>query len=224
MVDRESRKVVKKNGKRPIPGLVLAGGLSRRMGGGDKALRLLGGRPLIAHVIERLSAQAAPLAINANGDRARFSAFGLPVIPDAEQDFSGPLAGVLAGLRWAADDVPSAQYLVTAACDTPFFPYDLAERFLQALAGCDQSLVAVAQSAGRAHPVFGLWRLTIADELARYLASGQRKVTAFLEAQPHIYVSFDEAGKVCQGLDPFFNANTAEELAEAEAHLMKDML
>ena len=105
-----------------VAGVILAGGLSRRMGGGDKSLRTLNGKPLILHVIERLGGQAGPIALNANGDASRFSPFGLPVIPDATTDFAGPLAGVLAGLRWAAEAAPDARFIVSAACDTPFFP------------------------------------------------------------------------------------------------------
>src|SRR5208337_2181900 len=97
-----------------LPGMVLAGGLSRRMGGGDKGLRELGGKPLILHVIERLSAQTSPVAINANGEASRYAAFGLPVIPDGRDDFAGPLAGVLAGMRWAAQATPGARFIVTA--------------------------------------------------------------------------------------------------------------
>ena len=137
-----------------IPGVVLAGGLSRRMGGGDKGMRELGGKPLMLHVIERLSAQASPLAINANGDPSRFAHFGLPVIPDATADFAGPLAGILAGLRWAGQAAPDARFIVTAACDTPFFPEDLVAKFLAAADGAYPAIV-LAQSAGQVHPVFG---------------------------------------------------------------------
>ena len=117
-----------------VAGVILAGGLSRRMGGGDKALRELGGKPLLQHAIERLSAQASPLAINANGDAARFAAFGLPVIADATDDSAGPLAGILTGLRWAAGAAPDVRFIATAACDTPFFPGDLVRQFLAAAA------------------------------------------------------------------------------------------
>src|SRR5215468_5852688 len=114
----------------PVAGIVLAGGLSRRMGGGDKGLRELGGKPLMAYTIERISVQASPVAINANGDLARFAAFGLPVIQDLTAGRPGPLAGVLAGMRWAEIAAPCARFIVTAACDTPFFPKDMTARFL----------------------------------------------------------------------------------------------
>src|SRR5579884_2157693 len=152
-----------------VAGVILAGGLSRRMGGGDKSLRLLGRKPLLRHVIERLAPQAFPLAINANGDPARFADFGLPVLPDATQDFAGPLAGVLAGLRWAASAVPEARYIVTAACDTPFFPKDLVSACLAAAGGTYPAIVH-ARSAGRTHPVFGIWPVALADDLKQSLA------------------------------------------------------
>ncbi len=113
-----------------VAGVILAGGLSRRMGGGDKSLRVLDGKPLIGHVIERIRGQAAPVAINANGDAVRFSTFGLPVIPDATADFAGPLAGVLAGMRWARTPRRGRAFIVTAACDTPFLPDDMVQKLL----------------------------------------------------------------------------------------------
>ncbi len=158
-----------------VAGVVLAGGLSRRMGGGDKALRDLAGKPLILHAIERLSAQASPLAISANGNASRFAAFGLPVIADATDDFAGPLAGVLAGLRWAARAAPDARFIVTAACDTPFFPQDLVAKFLAAADGAYPAVV-LAKSGEQVQPVFGLWPVVLADALADALASGTRKV------------------------------------------------
>ena len=136
-----------------VAGVVLAGGLSRRMGGGDKGLCQLDGKPLIQHVIERLAAQASPLAINANGDASRFAGLGLPVIADATEDFAGPLAGVLAGLRWAAKAAPEARFIVTAACDTPFFPADLVAKFLEA-AGDAYPAIVLAKSGERIQPVF----------------------------------------------------------------------
>src|SRR5271165_6549389 len=214
MTHRESRKVEIKPGA-PIPGLVLAGGLSRRMGGGDKSLRLLGSKPLILHVIERFARQASPLAINANGNPDLFLAYGLPVIPDADTDFAGPLAGILASLRWAARAVPEARFLATAACDTPFFPDVLVARLLAAVNASSASAIAVAASDGRLHPIFALWPMALADELAAALASGERKVTAFIERRPHIVVEFPFIQRPGRVLDPFFNINTPDEFAEA---------
>jgi molybdenum cofactor guanylyltransferase len=199
-----------------VAGVVLAGGLSRRMGGGDKGLREIGGKPLIQRAIERLSAQASPLAINANGDASRFAAFGLPVIADATDDFAGPLAGILAGLRWAAGASPDARFIVTAACDTPFFPADLVEQFLAA-AGSTYPVIVLAKSGGQVHPVFGLWPIALAGDLAEALAGGTRKVQAWSQLHPHTIVEFPIPAIDSKPADPFFNANTPEQLAEAEA-------
>lgn len=201
-----------------VAGVVLAGGLSRRMGCGDKALRDLAGKPLLLHAIERLSAQASPLAINANGDASRFAAFGLPVIADATDDFAGPLAGILAGLRWAAGAAPDARFIVTAACDTPFFPEDLVAKFLAAAGGAYPAIV-LAKSGEQVHPVFGLWPVALADALADALASGTRKVRYWAEQHPHFIAEFPTASVGGAFCDPFFNANTPEQLAEAAALL-----
>jgi molybdenum cofactor guanylyltransferase len=201
-------------GEEQIAGVLLAGGLSRRMGGGDKGLRDLDGKPLIRRVLDRLSAQASPLAINANGDPSRFASFGLPVIADATADYAGPLAGVLAGLRWAEKAAPRARFIVTAACDTPFFPEDLAAKLLAAARDVYPS-VALPMSGGQIHPVFGLWPIALADDLTEALARGRRKVLDWTALHPRFIVEFayvDFGGTLA---DPFFNANTPQELSEA---------
>jgi molybdenum cofactor guanylyltransferase len=195
-----------------VAGVILAGGLSRRMGGGDKALRELGGKPLIRRVLERLSPQASPIALNANGDPARFEALGLPVIPDATGDFPGPLAGVLAGMRWAS---PQARFIATAACDTPFLPQNLVETLLAASRGAYPAIV-LAASGDQVHPVFGLWPVALADDLAAALQNGTRKVLHWVERHPHFTARFPFASAGGTLVDPFFNANTPEDLAEAE--------
>ncbi len=204
-----------------VAGIILAGGLSRRMGGGDKALRELGGTPLIGHVIDRLKPQATRIGINANGDPRRFAAFGLPVVPDATGDVLGPLAGVLAGMRWSASAAPQARFIVTAACDTPFFPADLVRELFAATAGIYPS-VAVAASAGRVHPVFGLWPIALSEDLALALQEGTRKVQHWVDRHTHVAVEFPCAAAGGKRIDPFFNANTPEELAEAERLLAVD--
>ncbi len=197
-------------------GVVLAGGQSSRMGGGDKGLRLLGEQSILDRVIERLSPQVSDLALNANGDGERFSEFGLPVLPDSIDGFVGPLAGVLAGLDWAADQ--GAQTIVTAAADTPFFPCDLVPRLQLAAEGMRHPLVLAATQGdeGRMyrHPTFGLWPVALRDDLRAALTDGLRKVVMWTDKH---------AGRIAEfptvGLDPFFNVNTPEDLLAAEAML-----
>jgi molybdopterin-guanine dinucleotide biosynthesis protein A len=195
-----------------IAGVILAGGQSRRMGGGDKALLDLGGKPMLAHVIARLAAQAEPLAISANGDPERFKPFGLPVVADAGSNSEGPLAGVLAGLGWAR--TAGARYVVTVPSDAPFIPLDLVQRLREA-ARASASGFAVAASSGRVHPVAGLWTLDMADAIRTALAREERRVHAFIEKSGAAVVSFDDVSIGEARVDPFFNANTPEELQAA---------
>jgi molybdopterin-guanine dinucleotide biosynthesis protein A len=194
-----------------ILGVILAGGRATRMGGGDKGLILLGGRPILAHVIERLRPQGDALALNANGDPARFAAFGLPVLPDSVGGYPGPLAGVLAGLDWAAAEGAAA--IVTAAADTPFFPRDLAAR-LAAAAGEAGTPLAMAVTPGEGgpdrHPTFGLWPVALRDDLRAALGRGVRKVVAW--TGPH-----GCAGAAFPDAEAFFNVNTPEDLVRARA-------
>ncbi|MGD9509936.1 MAG: molybdenum cofactor guanylyltransferase MobA [Geminicoccaceae bacterium] len=194
-----------------ITGLLLAGGQARRMGGGDKCLRPLGGRPLLAHVIERARPQVNALVLNANGDADRFASFGLPVVADSVPDFAGPLAGILAGLDWAARCRPSDAWVLSIATDTPFFPRDLAAALLDATIAQNASL-ACAASGGRAHPVFGLWPAALREELRDAVRrEGLRKIDLWTARYPLAIVEFP-AGPV----DPFFNANRPEDLTQAE--------
>lgn len=190
----------------PVAGVLLAGGLARRMGGGDKCLLELRGRPMLAHAIDRLTPQVAALAINANGDPTRFAAFALPVLPDLVEGFAGPLAGVLTGMVWAREQVPEATWLVTAATDTPFFPTDLVERLCAAAGDAE---VAFAASGGRTHPVFGLWRLALLDDLRLALTEeDERKIDRFAGRYRVAEVDFP-----LRPFDPFFNVNRPEDLA-----------
>lgn len=191
-------------------GLVLAGGLARRMGGGDKALRMLAGRPLLDHVLARLAPQAGPVALSANGDPARFAAWGLPVLADTVPDFPGPLAGILAGLRWAGR-LGVAEVLVVPT-DTPFLPADLLARLR---AGRGAAMLACATSDGRVHPVVGLWRAALANPLEAALRAGERRVMGWMRARGLAEVPFPPGPEG----DPFANLNTPEELAAAERHL-----
>jgi molybdopterin-guanine dinucleotide biosynthesis protein A len=198
------------SGAAAVLGLVLAGGRATRMGGGDKCLLPLAGRPILGHILERLAPQVARIVLNANGDPARFAAFGLPVVPDAVAEHPGPLAGVLTGLEWARDQAPDLRWVVTVPGDGPFLPRDLVARFLAAAAG-GAELVA-ASSGGNSNPVIGLWPVALAGELRRALVEeGLRKVDRWTARHRLATVDWP-----AEPLDPFFNANTPDELAEAE--------
>ena len=198
-----------------IIGVLLAGGLARRMGGGDKPLRLLAGRPLLDHVIERLRPQVAGLVLNANGDPARFAVFGLPVVADSIPDYAGPLAGILAGLDWTASHRPDCPVIVTVATDAPFIPTNLVARLAQAMMGEGADL-ACAASGGQPHPVIGLWPVRLREDLRHALvAEGVRKVDVWTARYRLAQVAFSD-----RPIDPFFNANRPDDLEEA-ARLFK---
>jgi molybdenum cofactor guanylyltransferase len=200
-------------------GVLLAGGRSRRMGGGDKSLKMLGGRAMLAHAIDRLRPQVGEIVISANGDLARFSAFGLPVVADPIAGFAGPLAGVLAGFDWAVAKTPEARWIVTAATDTPFFPGDLVDRFVAA-AGHHETMIALAKSGGYVQPVFGLWPVALADDLRRWLAESEnRAVMGWVDRHEMVEVEFPGFSVAGELLDPFFNANTPEDMEVAETIL-----
>ena len=195
----------------PTYGIVLAGGLSRRMGGGDKTLRTIRGKPILARVIERLAPQCAGLVLNANGDPERFAPFGLPVVADDVPGFAGPLAGILAGLDWLARTSPNGEWAVSVAGDTPFIPADLVAR-LQAEREAADARLACAASGGRTHPVIALWPVSLRHELRAFLVEeGQRKVGDFIAR----YRRAEAAWRV-EPFDPFFNANAPHDLDEAE--------
>jgi len=203
-----------------ILGLLLAGGQSRRMGGGDKALRLLGGRPLLQRVIDRMRPQVAALVLNANGDPARFAGFGLPVVPDSIPDFAGPLAGILAGLDWAAAHRPDCPLIASVATDAPFLPENLVSNLHPGMAA-EGAELACAASAGQPHPVIGLWPVRLRDDLRRALVEeGVRKVDVWTGRYRLATVSFPELS-LGDGLaiDPFFNANRPEDFDRAAALL-----
>lgn len=195
-------------------GVLLAGGLARRMGGGDKPLRQIGGVPILARVIERLAPQCRGLVLNANGDAGRFHRFALPVVADDVPGFAGPLAGILAGLDWVAANHPDLTYVVSVAADTPFIPPDLVSRLHQARAA-EQATLACAASGGRAHPVIALWPVGLRDALRRALVvEDERKIDRFTARYPLALAHF-----ATQPFDPFFNANEPGDLAAAEALL-----
>jgi molybdopterin-guanine dinucleotide biosynthesis protein A len=198
-----------------ILGVLLAGGRSERMGGGDKCLVELNGRPLLAHAIERLRPQVASLVLNANGDPKRFARFGLPVVADTVTGFAGPLAGILAGMLFAQDRGPGIRYVATVATDSPFFPGDLVARLSAALEGGGK--LAIARCGGRDYPVFGLFPIGLAGDLAEFLATSRNlAVMAWIDRHASSSVEFEAPGGAP---DPFSNVNTPDDLAVAEAAL-----
>lgn len=189
-------------------GVILAGGLARRMGGGDKALQVVGGRTVLDRLTRCMAPQVSALVLNANGDPARFAAYGLPVVPDSLPGHPGPLAGVLAGMDWAAAHAPRARWIVTAPGDAPFLPADLVQRLH---AGRADALFACAASGGRTHPVAALWPVSARQKLRAAMEAGQRKMDAFTRPERTAVVEWPTGD-----LDPFLNVNTPKDLEEAE--------
>lgn len=197
-------------GRQAIVGAVLAGGLSRRMGGGDKPLRMLDGRTILDHVLDRFAAQCDAILLNANGDPKRLESCGLPVVADPLAGYCGPLAGILAALDWTAASRPDATLVATVPADCPFLPRDLVARLDRARQSAGTQ-VALASSDGRTHPVTGLWPVTLRESLRRALVEeGLRKVSSWTDRHSVALAEWP-AGRV----DPFFNVNTPEDLAEA---------
>jgi molybdenum cofactor guanylyltransferase len=194
-----------------IPSVLLAGGLARRMGGGDKPMRVIAGKTILERVISRLRPQCGGLILNANGDPTRFAQFGLPVIADNVADFPGPLAGILAGLDWVAANRPDVNWMLSAAGDCPFLPRNLVARLDHERREQNAEL-AVAASGGQTHPVIGLWSVRLREELRQALvAEGVRKIDRWTSRYPIATVTWPTAP-----FDPFFNANTIEDIAEAD--------
>ncbi|AHJ66903.1 Molybdopterin-guanine dinucleotide biosynthesis protein A [Granulibacter bethesdensis] len=222
---QEANRVTMANDGPAIPGIVLAGGLARRMGGGDKGLCLLHGRPLLAHICARIRPQVAMLALNANGDPSRltqalrqepdYPAWApTTILPDRSPDFSGPLAGVLAGLAWAESH--GFTHMLSVPGDTPFLPPDLVHRLWRARQGLTETSpeatrIALARSGDRTHPVIGIWPVMLKDSLAQALQNGMRRIGQFTAAFPvaHAEWAITAAG------DPFININTPADLDHA---------
>lgn len=197
-------------------GLVLAGGLARRMGGGDKALIRIGSETILQRALARLAPQVSGVVLNANGDPARFASFGLPVVADSVPDFAGPLAGILAGLDWTAANRPDCPLVASAPTDAPFLPRDLVARLLHGIEAAGAEL-ACAASGGQPHPVIGLWPVALRADLREAVAGeGVRKVDVWTARHRLATVPFaDEV----PGVDPFFNANRPDDLERAAALL-----
>ena len=191
-------------------GLVLAGGLARRMGGGDKALIRIGSETILQRALARLTPQVDGIVLNANGDASRFAAFGLPVVADSVPDFAGPLAGILAGLDWVAANRPGTEWVVSVPGDCPFLPRDLVAR-LHAARVMDGKLLACAHSGDWRHPVVGLWHVALREDLRRAVAvEDLRKIEVWTARHGVALADWPSVP-----IDPFFNVNTPEDVTKA---------
>jgi molybdopterin-guanine dinucleotide biosynthesis protein A len=194
----------------PTLGLVLAGGQARRMGGGDKAFIQIGGKPILDYVLARLRPDCGRIVLNANGDPVRFASYGLPVVPDSVPDFAGPLAGILAGLDWAAENTPGIEWMVSAPGDCPFLPADLVTQ-LHDVRRAEEKPLACAQSGDWRHPVVGLWRVALRDNLRHALVNEDlRKIEVWTGRHGIAIATWPD-----KPVDPFFNVNTPEDVAQA---------
>ncbi len=199
-------------------GVLLAGGLARRMGGGDKPMKAVAGRTILDRVVERLSPQCDGLIVNANGDPSRFAFLGRPVVADDVPGFAGPLAGILAALDWAAANRPGSDWVVSVATDSPFLPRDLVARLHDARHAAGVPL-ACAQSGDQTHPVIGLWRVDLRADLRHALVvEDMRKIDRWTARHGVAHALWPVAP-----FDPFFNANTPEDIAEAEAIALRHL-
>ena len=193
-----------------VVGVLLAGGLARRLGGGDKGLKTLAGKSILSIIIERVAPQVDQLILNANGDAGRFADYKLPVVADVIPDFAGPLAGVLTGLEWVRDNRPDVKWMVSLPTDAPFIPLALVERLTGAIK--DDVQMACAKSAGRTHPVVGIWPVSLIDDLKHAMVvENIRKVDQWTGRYKIVSVEF-----ATDPIDPFFNANRIEDFDEAE--------
>ena len=206
-----------------IPGIILAGGLSRRMGGGDKGLLMLGKTTIIERVIDKISPQVGSLAININGDSSRFPDYKLPIIPDSIKGYLGPLSGILAGMEWAFNN--GNRYIATVAADTPFLPDDFIKR-LHAMVKSKNLNIGIAASRILSgddvfiHPTFGIWEVALKDDLRDALANDTRKIMFWAKKFKLDYYYFETSDKLS---DPFFNINTPDDLEEAKYRLKKGL-
>ncbi|MEQ1653422.1 MAG: molybdenum cofactor guanylyltransferase MobA [Hyphomicrobium sp.] len=194
-----------------ILGVILAGGQARRMGGGDKGLADLGGTPMLSHVIARFAPQVAHLILNANGDPARFAGFGLPVVPDLDARALGPMSGLAAAMDWAANAPHDYTAIATVTTDVPFIPVDLVAN----LAAAAEGGAAIAVSGDRRHPAIALWPLSLSAAVATALEANELSVNAFAARQAAIEVLFPFSETAGAAIDPFFNANTSDDLETA---------
>jgi len=209
MILTQSKKSM--SNSQPVIGIILAGGLAKRMGGGDKCLLPLAGKTLLQRTVERAQPQVGSLLLNANGNSLRFARTRLPVIPDVHPGNLGPLAGIHAGLSWMQSTNPDAEWLASFASDTPFFPTDLVARLFSAVTS-QHAQLAVATSKSRAHPIFALWHASLLGKIDQQLQTGDiPRLQDWIKQQKLVEVDF-----AVESYDPFFNINVPQDLYAAE--------
>lgn len=196
-----------------VIGVILAGGRSSRMGGGDKFLEPVGDTTMLSLVIKRLKPQLETLIISTNGDPARLAEYGLPAVTDPIEGYAGPLAGVLAAFNWAMTNQPEASHILTVAADTPFFPSNYADCMIAKAGDLPKDSIILATSNGRYHPIFGLWPIALRDDLNQALQDGMRKIRAWTDSQSNGSLDFENTNISGETVDPFFNVNEPADLA-----------
>lgn len=195
-----------------ITGVILAGGQSRRMGGGDKFLKKVANKTILDHVINQFSKQCETLIISANGDHSRLETFNLPIVKDPIDDDMGPLSGILAAMLWSQSNTPSHTHILSVAADSPLFPLNYSDNMLKRANGFEKNAIILAKSRGRHHPIFGLWPIEYVNDLQSFLETGGRKIRAWTDTQPNETIEFPDLLINDKNIDPFFNINEPEDL------------
>lgn len=195
-----------------ITGVILAGGQSRRMGGGDKFLKKVANKTILDHVINQFSKQCETLIISANGDHSRLESFNLPIVKDPIDDDMGPLSGILAAMLWSQSNTPSHTHILSVAADSPLFPLNYSDNMLKRANEFEKNAIILAKSRGRHHPIFGLWPIECANDLQSFLETGGRKIRAWTDTQPNGTIEFPDLLIHDTSIDPFFNINEPEDL------------
>jgi molybdopterin-guanine dinucleotide biosynthesis protein A len=195
-----------------ITGVILAGGQSRRMGGGDKFLKKVANKTILEHVINQFSKQCNTLIISANGDHSRLENFNLPIVKDPIGEDMGPLSGILAAMLWSQSNKPSHTHILSVAADSPLFPLNYTDNMLKRANEFETQAIILAKSRGRHHPIFGVWPIESANDLKSFLETGGRKIRAWTDTKPNGTIEFPDLLINDNIIDPFFNINEPEDL------------
>lgn len=200
--------------KNQVTGVILAGGQSRRMGGGDKFLTKVANKTILQYVVDQFSHQCNTIIISANGDLSRLDNYNYPIVKDPFESNLGPLSGILAAMLWSKSHKPNHTHILSVAADSPLFPQSYSEQMLVHANELHQQSIILAKSRGRYHPIFALWPIEFADDLNTFLKEGGRKIRAWTDANPHSSLEFPDQKWHDTPIDPFFNINEPEDLQE----------